>query len=161
ANVNDAIVQVRIATSTTGNTLSADNPGEGNVVRKVFRNFRTHPDVDFDGATGDIIFNLGDILIPNRTSGEPVRVRVGYRNSSDNPGPNPNVVEPENNNYIFSPEFAISNPIGRNVVSSRFINTGGAGQRRSGGAGLPGSTTGTGGRFGGVRRSPGSILRPR
>jgi len=106
---------------------------------------------------GRFNINLGDIALQNFDPGDRVDIRIGIRNSTDNPGPAPDSLT--RLRYVFSRAFIVNQTTGRSVVGSRSVAAGGSG-RRSGGVGLPGSTSGNGGRFGGSRRNPGSILRP-
>lgn len=56
------------------------------------------------GQASTLVFNLGDIIVPNFEPGDSsVFVRVGARNTSDNPGAT-----------IFSPAFQVINPTGNN-----------------------------------------------
>ena len=115
----------------------------------------TSPGVSILRPDGSFNINLGDIALQNFTPGDRVDIRVGVRNSTDRPGANPDPIT--RLRFVFSPTFIVNQTTGRTVVGSRAVAAGGSG-RRSGGVGLPGSSSGTG-RFGG-RRTPGSILRP-
>jgi hypothetical protein len=109
---------------------------------------QTLPNPGVNGE-GNIVLNLGDIRVRNFAPGDSVFVRVGLRNSTDNPGAT-----------ILSNPVLLSDPAGADSISSRFISNGATGRRR-GGQALPSAPRGSQGRFGGGRRAPGHILRPR
>ncbi|HEX8550157.1 MAG TPA: hypothetical protein VF681_01245 [Abditibacteriaceae bacterium] len=157
-DIDEVLVQVRVPSQ--GGT--AANPGAGNFVQRTFL---------FPGglgsqlnAQGQVTLNFDSgIFIPNFNTGDEILVRVGIRNSTDQPGPSGGFVfargnvGSSNNNF----EFRVSDASASTFKASRFVPQGGSGQRRVGGAGLPGSSRGGIGRLGGSRRTPGAILRPR
>ena len=159
ADINEVTVQVRI--SAQGAT--AANPGAGNFVSQTFQ-FPGGLGAALDGQ-GQVTLNFGNgVFIPNFRAGDDILVRVGIRNDTDSPGPAGSpFLFARGNTGTSNPnfEFIASGATAQSVASSRFVPEGGAGQRRIGGAGLPGSSRGGAGRLGGARRSPGGILRPR
>ncbi|MBV9867542.1 MAG: hypothetical protein JO316_19495 [Abitibacteriaceae bacterium] len=128
---------------------SSSNFDQNNRFEQVFNN----PGLN---ATGNLVFNLGSIVVPGFEAGQTVFVRVGARNTTDNPGPTDALTKQP---YIFSTTTTISGTTGTlRAVHSRFMANGNAG-RSSGGIGLPGSPSGGTGLREGPRRRPAGIMR--
>jgi hypothetical protein len=157
-DIDTVDVQVRIASQ--GGT--AANPGTGNFVRRTF----TFPSglATAINDSGQVTLNFPQgIFIPNYQPGDEVLVRVGLRREDDVPGPANGFVFARGNTGTTNVAFEFSDSIAAapSRAGSRSVRQGGAGQRGIGGSGLPGSFRSNGSRTGGVRRAPGSILRPR
>ena len=158
SEIDEVLVQVRVPAQ----GATAADPGSGNFVQQTFL---------FPGGLGDALDANGNftltfdsgVFIPNFNPGDEILVRVGIRNSTDNPGPEGGFVFARGNRGVTNAtfEFSASDVAASTKKSSRFVPEGGAGQRRVGGSGLPGSTRGGIGRLGGARRNPGGVLRPR
>ncbi len=126
--INQIVIQV-----STASTFPAGN---------TYEEIRANPNPN---VNQQIVLDLNDIRVPNFQAGDQAFLRVGLRNSTDNPG-----------NTIFSNALLLPSPLGQNSVASRFLS-GGATGRRSGGFSLPGRR----GAGGAGDRTPGHVLRPR